>query len=434
MEGDTYFQRYDHLKTYPFTLEDENSVTEIMSFMCETRVNLEGRYDNNRGNTSNLYITPENFNKLNQVYNQKDNFFTYKVSTDDTSVLNKFPNVVTWTKTKTAGELIDTWTNITLASTLDFDGDKGSITALRMHNNNILAFQDKGISQILYNENMQISSTNGVPIEIANSGKVTGKRYLSDSIGCSNKWSICRTPNGTYFIDDITKGIFLLNNQLDNISDRLGFHSWINSRSTGINVWNPKDFSGFVTYYDKVNGDVFFISKDECLAFSEPLGQFSSFYSYENVPYFSNILDRGLWIKDGKLWLHNEGDYNTFFNSYQPFYTTVISNPDMTQDKIFNTLEFRADSWNSEGKLLDTTYDTLSVWNVYKSGESKLTHVLGRPSSLKKKFRIWRANIPRDKSNNKDRMRNPWLYLKLSMESENTNKTILLEMVVLYFE
>lgn len=148
--------------------------------------------------------------------------------------------MVTWTKTKTAGELIDTWTNTTLASTLDLDGDKGSITALRMHNNNILAFQDKGISQILYNENVQISPTNGVPIEIANSGKVTGKRYLSDSIGCSNKWSICRTPNGTYFIDDITKGIFLLNNQLDNISDRLGFHSWINSRSTGINVWNPK--------------------------------------------------------------------------------------------------------------------------------------------------------------------------------------------------
>lgn len=71
LEGDTYFQRYDHLKTYPFTLEDENSVTEIMSFMCETRVNLDGRYDNNRGNTSNLYITPENFNKLNQVYNQR---------------------------------------------------------------------------------------------------------------------------------------------------------------------------------------------------------------------------------------------------------------------------------------------------------------------------------------------------------------------------
>lgn len=432
-EGDTYYQRYDHLKTYPFSLKDQNQVTEVVSFMCETKVNIDGKYDPFRGNL-NMAATSESFNKVNEAYSQTNNNFTYRVTDTNTVSGQYYPNLITYTKTKTSGEITDTWTNITLASTLELDGDKGPINSINRMGNNLYSFQDTGISQILYNENMQISSTDGVPIEIANSGKVNGKRYISDKLGCQNKWSICETSNGIYFVDDITKGIFLLNNQLDNISDRLGFHSWINSRSTGINVWNPKDFSGFVTYYDKVNGDVFFISKDECLAFSEPLGQFSSFYSYENVPYFSNILDRGLWVKDGKLWLHNEGDYNTFFNSYQPFYTTVISNPDMTQDKIFNTLEFRADSWNSEGKLLDTTYDTLSVWNEYQSGESKLTHVLGRPSSLKKKFRIWRANIPRDKSNNKDRMRNPWLYLKLSMESENTNKTILHDMVVHYFE
>lgn len=76
---------------------------------------------------------------------------------------------------------------------MDLDGDKGYIRALRRINNNIIAFQDKGISQILYNENMQISSTEGVPIEIANSGKVNGKRYLSDKVGCTNKWSICES-------------------------------------------------------------------------------------------------------------------------------------------------------------------------------------------------------------------------------------------------
>lgn len=47
--GDTYYQRYDCLKTYPFTNADENSVVEIASFMCETRVNIDGRYDRNRG-------------------------------------------------------------------------------------------------------------------------------------------------------------------------------------------------------------------------------------------------------------------------------------------------------------------------------------------------------------------------------------------------
>lgn len=439
-EGDTYFQRYDHIKTYPFTLEDQNAVTDIVSFMCETRVNIDGRYDRNRGQTSNFSITPENFNLVNDVYSQPNNFFNYRTINPNKLNLDNFHNSITWTKTKTAGELVDTWTNITLASTLDLDGDKGTVRALRRFNNNIFAFQDRGISQILYNENMQISSTDGVPIEIANSGKVNGKRYISDRIGCTNKWSMCETSNGIYFIDDITKGIFLFNGQLDNLSDRLGFHSWINRASDSIDIWNPVDFDRFVTYYDKVNGDVFFISKDECLAFSEPLGQFSSFYSYERMPYFINLEDRGIALNvegTGTLyrpWLHNEGDYNMFFGVYQPFYTTVIANPDMPVDKIFNNLEFRSDSWNKNGNLLNTTFDTLTVWNEYQQGTSTLNNILGRPSDLKKKFRIWRANIPRAKANGRDRMRNPWLYIKLSMEGENVNKTVLHDMIVHYFE
>lgn len=440
VEGDTYYQRYDHIKTYPFTTEDQNQVTDIISFMCETRVNIDGRYDRNRGQTSNFAITPENFNLMNDVYSQPNNFFNYRTINPNKLNLDNFHNSITWTKTKTAGELVDTWTNITLASILDLDGDKGSVRALRRFNNNLLAFQDKGISQILYNENMQISSTEGVPIEIANSGKVNGKRYITDRVGCTNKWSICETPNGIYFIDDITKGIFLFNSQLNNISDKFGFHSWINKTSKDISIWNPVDFNGFVTYYDKVNGDVFFISKEECLAFSEPLGQFSSFYSYEKMPYFSNLQDRGIAfnVSGGdtlyKAWLHNEGDYNMYFGVYHPFYTIVIANPDMTVDKIFNNLEFRSDTWSKDGQLLNTTFDTLTTWNEYQEGTSRLTNVLGKPSDLKKKFRIWRANIPRAKANGRDRMRNPWLYVKLSMEKENTNKTVLHDMIVHYFE
>lgn len=439
-EGDTYFQRYDHIKTYPFTLEDQNQITDIVSFMCETRVNIDGRYDRNRGQTSNFAITPENFNLMNDVYSQPNNFFNYRTINPNKLNLNNFHNSITWTKTKTAGELVDTWTNITLASILDLDGDKGSIRALRRFNNNLLAFQDKGISQILYNENMQISSTEGVPIEIANSGKVNGKRYITDRVGCTNKWSICETPNGIYFIDDITKGIFLFNSQLNNISDKFGFHSWINKTSKDISIWNPVDFNGFVTYYDKVNGDVFFISREECLAFSEPLGQFSSFYSYEKMPYFSNLQDRGIAfnVSEGgtlyKAWLHNEGDYNMYFGVYHPFYTIVIANLDVTVDKIFNNLEFRSDTWSKDGQLLNTTFDTLTTWNEYQEGTASLTNVLGRPSDLKRKFRIWRANIPRAKVNGRDRMRNPWLYIKLSMEGENTNKTLLHDMIVHYFE
>lgn len=442
-EGDTYYQRYDCLKTYPFTNTDTNSIIDIVSFMCETRVNIDGRYDRNRGLSNNLYVSPNNFNLLNSAYSQDNNFFTYRTLNSNKLLLNNFPNTITWTKTKTLGEEVDSWTNITLASTLDLDGNKGRVRALRRFNDSLLAFQDEGISQILYNENVQIASTTGVPIEIANSGKVSGKRYISNHIGCTNKWSICSTPNGLYFVDDRTKDIYLFNGQLDNISDRLGFHSWMVQNFPSIEVWNPEDFGGTVTYYDNVNQDVFFVTKDSCLTFNENLGNFSSFYSYEHTPYFTNLEDKGIaWQKAAndtyyKPWGHQEGDYNKFFGEYQPYWTTVIVNPDPTFDKTFNNLEFRADSFdvaNSDTYLPNETFDHLNVWNEYQNGECTLTNTPNRPSTLKKKFRIWRALIPRSNENHRDRMRNPWLYLKLSKQGSNTYKTVLHDLIVDYFD
>lgn len=459
-EGDTYYQRYDCLKTYPFTMEDQNSIVDILSFMCETRVNIDGRYDRNRGQTDNLYMTPKIFNLFNSVYSQKDNFFSYRGDNEDKLLINNFPNTITWTKTKTLGEEIDSWTNITLASTLDLDGNLGELRALRRFKDGILSFQDSGISQILYNENIQIASTTGVPIEIANSGKVSGKRYISDKIGCTNKWSICSTPNGLYFYDGLSKDLYLFNGEFNNLSDRLGFHSWVVNNLNSINPWTPTSFDGCITYYDKVNNDVLFITKDDCLAFSETLGQFSSFYDYGDTPFFANIKDRGIAIHkdadDDKYFpfLHHEGEYNMFYEALRPYWTTVVVNPNPTTDKIFNNLEFRADSFNSEGIYMkDYTFDYLNVWNEYQEGESDLTtlgvvgatHSKNAPSSLKKKFRVWRANIPRwniDKNgqtaNCRDRMRNPWLYLKLEMkypdDLSTKHKTVLHDLVVDYFE
>lgn len=57
-EGDTYYQRYDCIKTYPFTDEDTNQNTEILSFMCETHVNIDGRYDQNRGQKNSYNMKP----------------------------------------------------------------------------------------------------------------------------------------------------------------------------------------------------------------------------------------------------------------------------------------------------------------------------------------------------------------------------------------
>lgn len=438
-EGDTFLERYDCLKTYSYTLEDQNSVTEIVSFMCETRVNIEGRYDRNRGQLNNLTMTPENFNKVNKVYSQKNNFFNYRGINHSKFNLNYFPNTVTWTKEKQLGSIIDIWTNITMASTLDLDGDKGEVISLNTYNNEIFCFQRKGFSNILFNSRVQIPASDGMPIEITNGMKVSGKRYVSNTIGCSNKWSIVESPSGLYFIDNETNSMYLFNGEVKSISDSLGMRQWVNENNTHIN-WNPVTYENFRGFYDKNNNDVYFVNNNWCLCYSELIGQFTSFMSYERVPAMFNVGSEFYAFNNNKLWQQFNGDYNMFFGQYKPYSITVVANADEPADKIFNTVEFRADAYDGDNLAPTKTYDTLDVYNEYQHGRVTLTDLNGRPSPLKRKFRIWRANIPRANTpingipaNNRDRIRNTWAYVKLSTETPNTYRTVFHDMTIHYF-
>ena len=434
--GDTRYQRYDCLKTYAFTPEDENQVIEIASFMCETRVNMLGRYDKNIGNLSNLNADPTNFNLFNPVYSQKDNFFNYRILDSDIYKLDKFTNTITWSKEKHLGEDVDTWTNITMASTLDLDGTKGKVNKLITFKDQIFAFQDKGISNILFNSRVQIPVSDGVPIEISNGMKVDGSRYISDNIGCQNKNSIITTPSGVYFLDSESSGIYLLADGLTNLSTNKGFDIWTKE------VSNDPTFKSF---YDKNNKDVYFNTDTYSLCYSEKLGNFTSFYDYNGTEIMLNVGDSfySLVTKNEEITGDNgtylyemfSGSYNNFFGEVKPYSITIISNEDPQADKVFTNLDYRADFFDSNNNYLENeSFDTLEVWNEYQRGKETLKYSKFRPSNLKKKFRMWGANIPRDKKNKLDRMRNPWLYIKLSKENPGTSKMELHDLVVKYLE
>lgn len=439
-QGDTFFQRYDCLKTYPWSSDEKNQIVDIMSFMCETRVNIDGRYDRNRGNKNNLSMSPTNFNLLNPVYSQKNNFFTFNFTSIDLASIDKFPNTVTWTSEKVNGAIVDAWTNVNMASTMDMDGDKGEVVSLNTLNNEIFCFQEQGLSNIIFNPRVQITPSDNVPIEISNSYKVQGKRYVSNMIGCNNKWSICQTPVGIYFVDNLTIGIYLFDGQsLSTISDKLGFRQFLGANNT-LDKWDPVDYRNFRTFFDGSNDDVYFINDKYCLCYSELLQQFTSFMSYEKTPLMLNYKGDFYAVNKKKLWKMNGGDYNMFFGEFKPYYITIVANQDEPFDKTFNTIEFRSDMWNGSNQL-NTTFDTLDVYNEYQHGHSDLVFKHGFPSSLKRKFRIWRAIVPRANtpingvtSNSRDRIRNTWAYVKLSKTTEDTNRMDFYDMSVSYFE
>lgn len=415
--GDTYYMRYDNLKTYPYTFEDINQICDIVSFCCETRINIDGRYDRNRGLQDNTAISPTNFNLYNPVYSQINSIlYTSKYMDYAKISSSSYPSLITWSKTKTLGEDIDTWTNFTLVSTLDLDGDKGEIVSLNRFNNEIYSFQPKGISRVLFNPRVQINSSDGVPIEISNSGKVEGKIYLSDKYGCSNKWSIVESGLGIYFIDTDTSDLFVLNNGINNVSLSKGLHSWFKQKDSTL-TWDF-DSNTIRTLYDKVNREVLLITNEECLAFNENLMEFTSFYSYPNIRFLYNYSGDTFQVMDSSIWKLHGGDYNTIFNNPYNYEISFINNSDLNQDKIFDSIEFTSSdtpTFSNSGKNKVASY-----YPFYSlEAENEYQQSISDTSKLKKKFRIWRWSVGRnilgkvgDKVN-RDRIRNTWAKFNL---------------------
>lgn len=434
--GDTYYQRFESLKTYSYTPEDINQVIEIASFYVESRINLDGRYDRNRGNASNLYISPQNFNLINPVYSQIDNFFTYRILPDDYYDNRVYPNQLTWTKNKNNGEDVDSWANITLASVIDMDGNCGKINKITKLNNQLFVFQDSGLSQILYNESMQMSTEQGMPIELGNSGKVTGNRYISNSIGCTNKHSIVTTGNGLYFIDSLSKDIYLFTDRLNNISTKYGLNTWCKTNIPSPEIlWDSINFDNIKTHYDKLGQDVYFSTSKTSLVFSEKLSCFTSFYDYGKIPYFNNIGDTGIWLKPNSnetttIWKHQAGEYCNFFGKEKPYGMILVGNPEPQADKMFTNLEFRA--YADEDDI--TPFDSLTTWNEYQEGSYTFTNNMKNASFLSKKFRMWRCNIPRDRKHIMDRMRGPWLYLKLEKNTDTSSRVEIHDIAMTYYK
>lgn len=436
MEGDTYYQRWDNLRLYPKSEDDINKIVDAVSIMLETHINLDGDTREARGRSDIINLRPSNMEgTINDAYSNLTNDLSYYVLDEKYDESNHYSKYW-YSLTKQSNSDIDPWTSINLANVKSLDSDYGPINKIKSWNDKLYTFQDKAIALINYNNQTVISSNEGVPVIISNSGKVTGHYYITTNNGCKNKWSIVESPNGLYFIDGYNKNINLLNDNITSLSNNLLFHDWINKEENG-SVWNPINTKyAFKSFYDPINKDVYFINGKDCLCYSELLQQFTSFYNYESLNYMFNDNGHiyGISNKNHIYKMFEGKDYCNLLGSQRDFYIKykIVDNP--FKDKVWTNLEYRADvfdksSIQEENSIItNDSFDTVKVWNEYQTtGECDIKKLIDKPSILKNKFRIWRLNIPRSKNSSDgnrfglDRIRNPWVMLELK-KNKNTNK------------
>ena len=109
-------------------------------------------------------------------------------------------------------------------------------------------------------------------------------------------------------------------------------------------------------------------------------------------------------------------------------------------DKIFSNVEYIADCYSQESKvdnpnilIQENPFDKLEVWNEYQRGITT-SFKKGQYPNFAKKFRIWRVDIPRDSSNKRDRIRNPWMIMSLSKKPTTSYKMVFHDLMVKYYK
>lgn len=441
--GDTYVQKFRFLRIGKTDTEiydkDQLQMSEIVEFPVETTIDLKNRYDISL-NAWDSRFQPRysEYHGYNSVYSQQPNL----IKTTDTNYnfqkVEKFDTRITATKSKIPNENIDSWTDLLVNEVRDLDGKYGPINSVLNHDDEIFTFQDEAVSQIIINPRVQVQGNDGLSIELGKGTLLYDNKYLTTKSGSLNKWGTVSTKQGFYYYDALNKSVFKYPEFIKAaLSDAKGYHSFFNNNYNynDIAVDNPVKQKGVVLGYDNYNHDVYItaLQGDESFTrcYNELQQEFIDLKTYHPSWYINK--GESLYITNSdnnSVYEQYVGDYNKFFGEYKPSYIILQVNPSVNLDTLFTNIFYRSEMYLNDIDQPDKTLTHIHAYNEYQDS-GRIPLVIGRNSNLRRKFRDWKADIPRQQ-NSRNKLRNPWIFLKLELENESNYKMILHDIIVQY--
>lgn len=439
--GDTYVQDFKFLKIGKTDVEihDNQSAqySEIIQYKVETTIDLKNRNDLSLVSwESRFQPRYEEYFKYNRVYSQSPNLVSNNSIDFTFKKIKNFDTRIQSTKLKIPNESVDSWTDVLENEVMDLDGKYGPITSINIFKDRMISFQDEAISNISINPKVQVQSNDGISIELGRGDILYDYDYLTTKSGSINKWGIIQTKKGIYYYDALNKAIGRVPDAISPmLTDIKGMHSFFNNNYyyDYIKVDNPLINKGVVFGYDNYNNDVYFslLQNDKSFTwcYNEIKDEFIDLKSY--IP--SRYISKGekFLIPDtvnNKLYEQYKGDYNKFFGQYEPSYIILQLNPEANIDCVFNNIHYNSELYLNDIDQPDKTLTHIQAYNEYQDS-GRIPLIVGRGSNIRRKFREWQADIPRT---NRNRIRNPWIFLKLELDNQSNYKLILHDISIFY--
>lgn len=439
--GDTFVQRFNFGRLLKSDIErfapDVHQVSEIMDFPVETSVNLLNRNDTSIfGWDNDFQPREEEYHQYNRVYSQQPNLIQNQAESFKFKKTNSFDTQIISSKLKVPGETVDSWTDFLENERMDLDGKYGAINALVNFKDEIYALQDQGVAHITINPRVQTQGNDGVSIELGRGGILYDYEYISTTSGTINKWSVYNSPTGFYFLDALNKSWNKYGGSgLVGLTDKGGLHAFFenNIDYTSLKEDNPLLKMGASGGYDFINNNAYLTvlqkNKSFTINFNEVSDSFESFHDYKPSIYINKGHKMYTTSPDlNKVYEHDEGEYQVFYDTKYPSTITFQVNPEADLDCVFNNIEFKSELYIDDIDQPAKTLTHISCYNEYQDS-GRIPLVLN--NNIKRKFREWRAQIPRN-ANSRDRMRNPWVFLKLELDTTDNSRFVLHDVIINY--
>lgn len=440
--GDTFVSNFKFTKLVKTNTEiysrNSEQLTEIVEFRVETTVDLKNRNDLSI-NEWDIRFQPkdEEYQKYNRVYSQEPTLILRRDLDYKFKRINSFDTNVISSKVKIPGEIIDSWTDLQPNNTITLNGKYGAINSLHEFNEELYTLQDSAVAFLSIQPRVQINGNDGLEVELG-SGKVLQEyRYVSTDSGTKNKWSVVSSPQAFYYFDIINKSINMFKQGISGLTDQKGLHTYMSNeiQVNSLITDNPILKQGVSASYDFINNCVFFTflqdTNSTTLSYNELIEAFESFHDYIPSMYISrgnNFL--ALNPNNTQLFKQYAGNYNQFFNTYYPSYITLLVNPESDMDTILDNVKYKSELYLNGVDQPNRTLTHVQTYNEYQN--SNLTPLIfARDKNLRRKFRDWNIILPRN-NNTRQRIRNPWTYLKLQYEHNNNYQLILHNPIISY--
>lgn len=403
-------------ETSDFSEDLESTFTEILNINLISNIDSDLRTDNLNEEIGDKTLQKSDEFKYNTVFSQKNNLQKFFPKNNNLSEQEDFITDIVATPKKQLGELIDNWSKISINDRVSLDAEFGGITGLTKVKDNLISFQEDAVSFISINPRVVISSQDGIPTQLGTGKLIERYDYITTKSGTKHSKSICTTDNGIFYYDVLNGTINRITNNNEEISLTKGLYNYIKNY-TNQNYKNIIN-SRIVSFYDSKNEEIYFTFKTNnefTLCYNLLTDGFTSFYDFKPFLYFGINNNTFSSLGDNKLWRHNSGEYNKFYDQYYPSSITIIFNSDPEQSKILDNIYFNNITTLDNNDVHNIAINKIEVNNSYqKTGEVELNNL------IKRKFRNYNIIVPRQELS-RNRIRDTYAQIKLIFDHPNNN-------------